>query len=145
MADLVDIDVGKIFGGIGDCVNKIGTAIRGKDPELEGQVNIILAELQGKVVDATAAMATAQSQVNAVQAASTRFFVSGARPMAMWLCMGALVYGSMLYPIICWIATLYSIPPPPAMDTSIYVTMLMGMLGLGGMRSVDKYNGVASK
>ena len=142
--NLFDLDVGKIFDGLGDCADKVGIAIRGKDPELEGKVNIILAELKGKIVDASSAIATAQNQTNAIQAQSKSFFVAGARPAAMWICILAMLYNFLLFPFIAWVCIMFKFTTPPDPDVTVLMTMLFGLLGLSGMRSFDKKNGVAS-
>jgi|TARA_R110002167_G_scaffold127225_2_gene308667 hypothetical protein len=64
-------------------------------------------------------------------------FVAGARPAIMWICGIGLGYNVLAYPILdIW----YEMPP---VQTDLLYPVLLGMLGLGGMRSFDKMHGVA--
>jgi len=78
----------------------------------------------------------AQLEVNKVEAAHKSLFVSGWRPAVGWSCCFALVYSTILAPILSiW----FTVPP---VDSSLLTTVLMGMLGLGAMRSAEKVKGV---
>jgi hypothetical protein len=80
--------------------------------------------------------ALAQLEVNKVEAAHKSLFVSGWRPAVGWSCCFALVYSTILAPILgIW----FTVPP---VDSSLLTTVLMGMLGLGAMRSAEKVKGV---
>ena len=81
-------------------------------------------------------LAKAQLEVNKVEAAHKSLFVSGWRPAVGWSCCFALVYSTILAPILSiW----FTVPP---VDSSLLTTVLMGMLGLGAMRSAEKVKGV---
>lgn len=93
------------------------------------------------------AVMTAQTDINKIEAASTNLFVSGWRPFIGWGCGIAFIYSALLEPFLRFIATvifkyqgLY-----PAIDTSLTLQILLGLLGLAGMRSWEKKEGVASK
>ena len=78
-----------------------------------------------------------QLEVNKVEAAHNSLFVSGWRPAIGWICGLALLYSTILVPILgIWI----TVPP---VDSSLLTSVLMGMLGLGAMRSYEKKNNVA--
>tara|TARA_R110000764_G_scaffold82065_2_gene162258 strand:- start:4542 stop:4925 length:384 start_codon:yes stop_codon:yes gene_type:complete len=82
-------------------------------------------------------LAKGQLEVNKVEAAHKSLFVSGWRPAVGWSCCFALVYSTILAPILgIW----FTIPP---VDSSLLTTVLMGMLGLGAMRTVEKTQAVA--
>ena len=77
-----------------------------------------------------------QLEVNKVEAAHKSLFVAGWRPAIGWICGIALLYSTILSPILdIWFTV-------PAVDTSLLQTVLMGMLGLGAMRSYEKTKGV---
>ena len=81
-------------------------------------------------------LAKGQLEVNAVEAAHKNMFVAGWRPAIGWICGFALMYSTILSPILgIW----YTVPP---VDSSLLTTVLMGMLGLGAMRTVEKTKGV---
>ena len=78
-----------------------------------------------------------QLEVNKVEAAHKSLFVSGWRPAIGWISGLALLYSTILAPILgIW----FTVPP---VDSSLLTSVLMGMLGLGAMRSYEKKNNVA--
>ena len=85
-----------------------------------------------------------QIKVNAVDAASTNWFVAGGRPFIMWVCGFALAYASILEPIARFISNVvfgysgnFSI-----IDSDITMQILFGLLGLGAYRTAEKIKGV---
>jgi hypothetical protein len=87
-----------------------------------------------------------QTDVNKIEAASSNWFVSSWRPFVGWVCGFALAYAAIIEPIGRFIASLCGfLGEFPHIDTTITMQVLMGMLGLGGMRSFEKAKGVASK
>lgn len=79
----------------------------------------------------------AQIKVNEVQASHKSIFVSGARPAIMWICALGLFYAVFAYPVLdIWFTM-------PELNTDILMPTMMGLLGLGGMRSFEKAKGVA--
>jgi len=88
----------------------------------------------------------AQIELNKEEAKNTSLFVSGWRPSVGWICSFALGYHFILEPLISYILAIagYDINPP-SFDFSQLSTILMGMLGLGGLRSYEKFKGVDRK
>ena len=82
-------------------------------------------------------LAKGQLDVNKVEAAHNSLFVSGWRPAIGWICGLALLYSTILAPIL----GIWFIVPP--VDSSLLTSVLMGMLGLGAMRTVEKTKAVA--
>jgi len=85
----------------------------------------------------------AQINVNAEQAKSKQFFVAGSRPFIIWICGFGLAFQYILHPFLIWIwsfAMMEGSPPEP-LDMSAMMPLLLGLLGLGGMRSFDKTKG----
>ena len=81
----------------------------------------------------------AQLEVNKVEAGHTSKFVSGWRPFTGWICATALGYHYILQPLLTFV--LYSFGNQielPVFDMTTLTTVLLGMLGLGGMRSFEK-------
>jgi len=87
----------------------------------------------------------AQMAINAVEAKSRTLFVAGWRPFVGWVCGMALAYQYLLNPIIIWIVTIAMDNPelPPALDMSVMMPVLLGMLGLGGLRTAEKIKKVS--
>ena len=94
-----------------------------------------------------AAVAIVQGQlaVNQVEAASPSVFVAGWRPAIGWVCGGALAYTYLLYPILMWAAAIWwpNLSPPKLGNDGMLYELLLGMLGLGGLRTFEKVKGVA--
>ena len=82
-------------------------------------------------------LAKGQLEVNKVEAAHKNLFVSGWRPAVGWCRCLALLYSTILSPILgIW----FTVPP---VDSSLLTTILLGMLGLGGLRTIEKTKSVA--
>ena len=88
-------------------------------------------------------LAKAQIEVNKEEAASTSLFVSGWRPAVGWTCVAGLGYSFFGLPLLSWGSTNFGWVIPPALDMSTLLTLLLGMLGLGGLRTKEKIEGVA--
>jgi hypothetical protein len=84
-----------------------------------------------------------QLEVNKVEAAHQRIFVSGWRPYIGWVCGSALTYHYIVRPILSWLAATYSLPPLPPLDMGDLITVLLGMLGMGALRTSEKLKGAA--
>jgi len=88
----------------------------------------------------------AQMEVNKAEAEHPSVFVAGWRPFIGWVCGFALAWHFMGYDILNWVrlAFLPDMPTPPALGGSeTLITVLLSMLGLGGLRTVEKIKGVA--
>ena len=86
----------------------------------------------------------AQSEVNAVEAANASVFVSGWRPFIGWCCGLALAYQFVAAPILVWVALSLGFHPPipPKLDDTLW-QLVFAMLGMGGLRTLEKLKGVA--
>lgn len=90
-----------------------------------------------------------QIEVNKVEAASSSLFTSGWRPAIGWTGAAAMAYQFLLYPMLVWGWALMQangwvaaeLQPPPMLDTDALWVILSGMLGIAGMRSVEKVKG----
>jgi hypothetical protein len=85
----------------------------------------------------------AQLEVNAKEAASPSIFVAGWRPFVGWCCGVGFLWATIGQPVFAWVASAKGWPTPPAIDTDVMLYVLGGMLGLGGLRSVEKVKGAA--
>ena len=85
----------------------------------------------------------AQLEVNKIEAAHRNVFVAGWRPFTGWVCASSLAYHFILEPIIVFGLALYNIQLTlPQFDMGSLLTVLMGMLGLGGLRTFEKSKGL---
>jgi hypothetical protein len=92
-------------------------------------------------------LAKAQIEVNKAEASNPSLFVSGWRPFVGWACGLALFWHFIGLPIALFLLTLFrvDIPDLPMFDMETLLTVLMGMLGLGGMRTWEKTKNVHRK
>jgi len=87
----------------------------------------------------------AQIDVNREEAKSSSLFVAGWRPAVGWICAAALGYVAIIEPVARFVATMTGYSGAyPAIDTTLTMQVLLGMLGLGALRTVEKTKGVAS-
>lgn len=73
------------------------------------------------------------------------FYIAGVRPAAMWVCVASLAYSGIGISILSWISSIFGMPPLPIMDITTQNNLLTALLGLGGMRSLEKIKDVATK
>jgi hypothetical protein len=104
------------------------------------RLELALAELEK---DFQARMA--QIGVNEQEAQSRSIFTAGWRPAVGWICVVAYAWTYLLYPLIAWTCFFIDpglIPPRPVTD-ALLTELLFGLLGLGGLRTLEKIKGVA--
>lgn len=87
----------------------------------------------------------AQIEVNKTEAASRNPFVAGWRPFIGWTCGIALAWHFVLAPFLMFVAAWvgFDVPKLPVFDMDNLMTVLLGMLGLGGLRSFEKVKGIS--
>jgi hypothetical protein len=113
------------------------------DPAQAADAKLKLLEMQQS---GDLAVMVAQTDTNKIEAGSSSVFVAGWRPFVGWVGGFGLAYAAILEPVLRLIATLYGYKGEfPAIDTTITMQILFGLLGLGAMRSFDKVKGVATK
>ena len=86
----------------------------------------------------------AQMAINKEEAASGSIFKGGWRPCIGWICGIAFGYHFVLQPVIIFIVALVGIEIPdlPKFDMNTLLTVLGGMLGIGGLRTYEKQKGL---
>lgn len=121
------------------------------DPTAKANAQLELLKLQqnGELAQLASEtdLAKGQMAINQVEAASNTLFVAGWRPFIGWTCGSALAYKSILYPFMQFVAVLchYVGPPFPVVDDTSTMACLMGLLGLGGMRTYEKVKGINNR
>ena len=101
-------------------------------------------EIEAKLTAHLASIDLAQLEVNKQAASHRSILVAGWRPFVGWTCGLALFYTYLVQPMATFVLaqTGHLIQLPPV-DLSAMMTVLLGMLGLGGLRSFEKYKGVS--
>ena len=86
----------------------------------------------------------AQMAINKEEASSGSLFKGGWRPCVGWLCAIAFGYHFVLQPVIIFVVALVGIEIPelPEFDMGTLLTVLGGMLGIGGLRTYEKQKGL---
>ena len=90
-------------------------------------------------------IALGQLEVNKAEAASGSLFKGGWRPGIGWVCGIAFAYHFILQPIMVFILIISGVelPPLPKFDMSTLMPILMGMLGISGLRTFEKTKGLS--
>ena len=83
-----------------------------------------------------------QAAINRIEAASDKIWKAGWRPAAGWICIIALGWHYLVEPMLVTILAMLGItlPPLPRADFNDLWTLLFALLGMSGLRSIDKYS-----
>jgi len=92
--------------------------------------------LKGKEIDPQK-LIELQAEINKIEAQHRTIFVAGWRPFIGWVCGVALAYNFILRDLLVWFIGPEQVPP--ALQMEHLMTVLIGMLGLGGMRTFEKF------
>lgn len=116
------------------------------DPKLAAEAKLKALEMAQKGelanLDADVRLALGQMEINKVEA-GTDMFRGGWRPAVAWVCVFGFALQMVVAPVLTWVTMLTGNPIPfPDLDTGTLVTMLMGMLGLGTLRTQEKIKGL---
>ena len=89
-------------------------------------------------------LALAQIKVNEAEASSGSLFKGGWRPFVGWVCGVAFCYHFIIQPLIVFVVALTgsSMPDLPSFDMGTLLTVLGGLLGIGGLRTYEKQKGL---
>lgn len=128
------LGIGKLIDGVGKVADDLFTST-----EERKKINLLKDRLQKEIMNG-------QIKINLEEAKHKSTFVAGWRPFVGWVGGFALGYQFLLYPILNWFWAYAQakgwingeILPPAAFDSGILMTVVTGMLGVGGMRSFDK-------
>lgn len=102
-------------------------------------------EIQAKLQDSLNQLDLAQMEVNKAEAQNASMFVAGWRPFVGWTCGVAFAYHFILQPLLAFLmASAGHEVKMPQFDMGELMTVLMGMLGLGGLRTAEKIKGVTT-
>lgn len=90
-------------------------------------------------------LAKGQLEVNKAEAAHKSLFVAGWRPFVGWTCGVALAWHFVGQPVAVFVIALSGVDAPalPSFEMESLLTVLLGMLGLGGLRTFEKTKQVA--
>ncbi|MDE3023135.1 MAG: hypothetical protein KGI54_15015, partial [Pseudomonadota bacterium] len=99
-------------------------------------------------IQAQAQMSTAQIAVNQTEATKNSLFVAGWRPFIGWSCGAAFCYAFILQPFMQFGLVAAGVKMDasalPILNLADMMPVLLGMLGLGGMRTFEKVKGASN-
>jgi hypothetical protein len=130
--------------GLGQVISGIAS---GADELFTSDEERLKLAIEDKKIDAD--LLKGQMSVNAVEAAHKSVFVAGWRPAIGWIGAIALAYQFVLYPLLTWLWAVLQVNDlipkelsvPPVLPADALFSIVLGMLGIGGMRSFDKKSG----
>lgn len=133
LGDLIKGMIGPIIGPLIDRIPDPNERARAKE------------QIEQQMLAAMTSLVQGQLEINKAEAQHASIFVAGWRPGIGWICGAALGWNFIVQPIASWGAFLYGIDLEgmPTLDTGELTTILLGMLGLGGLRTYEKRLGVA--
>ena len=91
--------------------------------------------IKGKELDPNE-LISIQTKINEIEAQHRTVFVAGWRPFIGWVCGVALAYNFVIRDLFVW--ALQPETVPHALQMEQLMTVLLGMLGLGGLRTYEK-------
>ena len=125
--------LGEIFKNLSGSLDK---SVSDKDLQAK-----LTHELEKHTDDIQNAMNTQQNEINKEYAKKDSLFLSGARPFVLWVCGIGFAYHVLVQPILAWASLNFGWVVPPDPDTTLLTSVLLGMLGMSGIRSYDKTKG----
>jgi phenylpyruvate tautomerase PptA (4-oxalocrotonate tautomerase family) len=128
--------LGKLVGPVGDILDKV---VEDKDQKAR-----LAHEIATMAERHAQELARGQIEINKEEAKSRNIFIAGWRPFVGWTCGLALFWHFLGLPVTLFITGWFQLehPPLPEFDMQSLMTVLLGMLGLGGMRTFEKFKGV---
>ncbi len=81
-----------------------------------------------------------QAMINVNQAQHRSVFVAGARPFLMWVCGLGFLFAFVINPVLQWLMPEVG---APALPLDVMLELTLGMLGLAGLRTIEKIKGVS--
>ena len=116
------------------------TTILDKFIEDKDQKNKLAHEIATMADKQAHEIAKAQMDINKEEAKSRHWWSAGWRPACGWICTLAMGYHFIIQPFLLFFLALFGLKMEiPSFDMETLMTVLLGMLGLGGLRSFEKH------
>lgn len=137
---------------IGNLIDRI---LPDKQASAEAKLKLFEMSQKGELaeLDADVKIATGQMDINKQEAQHPSRFVAGGRPFILWTGGVSLAWTFIVHPMLMWLWAVLqglgyidiTVPPPPTLNIETLLGLIGAMLGVAGMRSLDKRNGVDTK
>jgi len=116
------------------------TGLLDKFIEDKDQKNKLAHEIATMATKHSHEIAKANLDINKEEAKSRHWWIAGWRPACGWICTLAMGYHFIIQPFLIFFLTLFGLKMEiPVFDMETLMTVLLGMLGLGGLRSFEKH------
>lgn len=153
--------IGDLFSGAGEGLLKgFGSAVKGIREAITGKEIITgqermdlvnkLHEIEMAALEVDKSVMQAQTEINKIEAESSSSFRGNWRPAVGWVCVAGLIYQYFIVTLFPWcikVTIIFTgskidLPILPNLDMGTLLTLLLGMLGLGGLRTYEKIKGL---
>lgn len=151
MADLKAIEgalnpVGGIVSAVGGVLDDLFTS---DEERLRAKLDSRAYDIKEQEIDAS--LLRGQQETNKEEAKHASRFVAGWRPAVGWVCVVGLAYQFIIHPMLTWLWVFLQaievvpkgLPSPPPLDLNTLLSLLFGILGLGGYRTFETIRGKA--
>lgn len=112
-------------------------------PDATEVEKVKFAQFQAEITSQTS-LVLGQLDINKTEASNPSLFVSGWRPFIGWGLGVSVVLGSSSW-LLSWVAVAFDLPPVPVPNIDLAWAAISALLGIGGMRSFEKVQGVDTK
>jgi hypothetical protein len=130
-----------LIGAILPSVMEVAGRFLPEDPKKRAEAE---RKIEAQLTEHLAKIDLAQLDINKTEAAHRSIFIAGWRPFIGWSCGVALAWNYIAQPILVFtLAQTGNLVDLPALDMSQMMPVLMGLLGLGGLRTFEKYKAVS--
>ena len=128
------LPIGKIVSGVVNTIDELHTS---KEEEMKIAFDVRKIEHDENI---------GQIETNKIEASHKSMFVAGWRPFIGWVCGTALLYNFIVKDLIEYYLAIRheDVPSLPSLQMEQLMTILLGMLGLGAARTVEKIRKVNS-
>lgn len=134
-----------VVGGIIDAVGKMADSLMTSDEERD-RLRLEALKAETEAYRAETDRLGGQLEVNRTESQHASVFVAGWRPAVGWVCVLALAYQFLVYPLLVWLWSFWqatgalpaTLTPPPMLDVEALMVLVTGMLGIAGARTWEK-------
>lgn len=107
-------------------------------------------QAEAQMIAAMTSLVEGQLEINKVEAQHHSVFVAGWRPFIGWVCGLGFAYNFIVHPLLQWGAVMLpevavTLEQMPQLEIGELMSLTLGMLGLGGLRTYEKRVGVDTK
>lgn len=136
-----------LIGPVSELLNTVLKRVLPAEKMSEAERAHLEAELQLEMMKFDWQTVVGQLEINKEEAKHESVFVAGWRPAMGWVCVTSFAYNFVVQPFFNFIAYMFGVDLSllPILDVAPIMAIVAGMLGLGGMRTFEKWSGTNQK